>query len=115
MHLFVISKPLNLAAITGLSSLFLVMIRMWNCLPHSCLCFIFKFVCTIWIILPLLAHAILKCLSGIFSSSQVMFIRFSHDGRRLASGSKDESVIIWNIEDVSFQYCSVSIFPFKGD
>eukprot|EP00795_Rhopilema_esculentum_P002550 gene2550-746_t len=32
------------------------------------------------------------------NSYNVMFIRFSHDGRRLASGSKDETVIIWNIE-----------------
>ena len=40
-----------------------------------------------------------------------MFLRFSHDGKRLASGSKDETVIIWNIEEVgSYFLIEVSCF-----
>ena len=44
-----------------------------------------------------------QLLNLVYLTSQVMFVRFSHDGKRLASGSKDETVIIWNIEDVSLQ------------
>ena len=29
---------------------------------------------------------------------QVWFVKFSNDGKRLASGSKDGEVIIWNVE-----------------
>ena len=42
-----------------------------------------------------------------------MFLRFSHDGKRLASGSKDETVIIWNIEEVGSYFLSnFNVFSF---
>jgi len=33
---------------------------------------------------------------------EVWFCRFSNDGTKLATGSKDSTVIIWDVESVSF-------------
>lgn len=43
---------------------------------------------------------------------QVLFIRFSHDGRKLASGAKDETVIIWKIDEVQLSNLALT-FLFK--
>ena len=45
-------------------------------------------------------------LNVIFLVLQVWFLRFSHDGLKLASGSRDTTVIIWDVS-VSCSHCLI--------